>query len=69
MSARVYRNDLRCPHCGSNWMPKDGTSQGRRVYHRSDCGRQADGFARQTARKEPLAGALTGYCIPYPTLL
>ena len=21
---RVYRSDLRCPHCGSNGMPKAG---------------------------------------------
>ncbi len=23
---RVYRSDLRCPHCGSNGMPKAGFS-------------------------------------------
>ena len=37
---RVYRYDVRCPECGSNWMPKDGTSKGRQVYHCSDCGRR-----------------------------
>ena len=24
---RVYLHDVLCPECGSNWMPKDGTSQ------------------------------------------
>ena len=37
---RVYRHDVRCPECGSNWMPKDGTSKGRQVYHCGDCGRR-----------------------------
>ena len=36
----VYRHDVRCPECGSNRMSKDGTSQGRQVYHYSDCGRR-----------------------------
>ena len=38
---RVYRHDVRCPECGSNWMPKDGTAKGRQVYHCGDCGRRA----------------------------
>ena len=37
---RVYRHDVRCPECGSNRMPKDGTSKGRQVYHCGDCGRR-----------------------------
>ena len=36
----VYRHDVRCPECSSNWMPKDGTSKGRQVYHCGDCGRR-----------------------------
>ena len=33
---RSYRHDIRCRHCGSNWMPKDGhtraaNSQARRL--------------------------------------
>ena len=28
------------PECGSNRMPKDGTSKGRQVYHCGDCGRR-----------------------------
>ena len=35
---RVYRHDVRCPECGSNWMTKDSTSKGRQVYHCGDCG-------------------------------
>ena len=37
---RVYRHDVRCPECGSNWMPKDGASQGRQVDYCGDCGRR-----------------------------
>ena len=37
--SRVYRHDVRCPECGSNRMPKDGTSKGRQVYHCGNCGR------------------------------
>ena len=37
---RVYRHQVRCPECGSNRMPKDGHSKGRRVYHCGDCGRR-----------------------------
>ena len=35
--ARVYRHDLRCPHCGSNWTPKDGHSRGKQTYRCRDC--------------------------------
>ena len=28
---------MRCPHCGSNWMPKDGRSRGKRTYRCGDC--------------------------------
>ena len=35
--ARVYRYDLRCPHCGSNWTPKDGHSRGKQTYRCRDC--------------------------------
>ena len=41
---RVYRRDIRCPECGSecgsNRMPKDGTSKGRKVCHCGDGGRR-----------------------------
>ena len=30
--ARVYRHDVRCPDCGSNWMRKDGFSNGKQAY-------------------------------------
>ena len=36
---RVYSHNIRCPSCGSNWMPKAGTSQGRQVHRCGDCGR------------------------------
>ena len=28
---------MRCPHCGSNRMPKDGRSRGKRTYRCGDC--------------------------------
>ena len=31
MTQRVYRDDLRCPHCGSNRTPKDGHSRGKQT--------------------------------------
>ena len=37
---RVCLHDVPCPECGSNWMPKDGTSKDRQVYHCGDCGRR-----------------------------
>ena len=37
---RVYRHDVRCPECGSNWMPEGGASKGRQVYHCGACGRR-----------------------------
>ena len=38
--SRVYRHDVRCPHCGSNWMRKDGHSRGQQLYRCGDCGRR-----------------------------
>ena len=37
---RVYRHDVRCPDCGSNWMRKDGFSGGKQAYSCGDCGRR-----------------------------
>ena len=37
---RVYRHDIRCPRCGSNWMRKDGHSRGKQVYACGDCKRK-----------------------------
>ena len=41
---RIYRHDpvsstgqaMRCPHCGSNWIPKDGRSRGKQTYRCGD---------------------------------
>ena len=43
--ARTYHHDIRCPHCGSNWTPKDSHSRGKqtpypvrgRLYRCGDC--------------------------------
>ena len=40
MPQRAYRRDLRCPHCGSNGMPKYGTSRGKQTYRCGDCKRR-----------------------------
>ena len=44
---RSYRHDIRCRHCGSNWMPKDGHTRGRQVYKRGDCKRKYTADAAQ----------------------
>ena len=31
MFQRAYRHDLRCPHCGANWMPQYGASGGNKL--------------------------------------
>ena len=33
----AYRHDMRCPHCGSNRMPKDVRSRGKQTYRCGDC--------------------------------
>ena len=37
---RVYRHNVRCPDCGSNWMRLDGFSNGRPAYSCGDCRRR-----------------------------
>ena len=44
---RSYRHDIRCRHCGSNWMPKDGHTRGRQVYKCGDCNRKYTADAAQ----------------------
>ena len=34
---RTCRHDMRCPHCGSNRMPKDVRSRGRQTCRCGDC--------------------------------
>jgi len=34
---RSYRHDMKCPYCGSNWLPKDGRSRGKQTYRCGDC--------------------------------
>ena len=45
--ARVYRHDVRCRRCGSNWMPKDGHTRGRQVHKCGDCKRKYTAEAEQ----------------------
>ena len=42
---RAYRHDIRCHHCGSNWIPKDGHTYGRQVYKCGDCKRKYTAYA------------------------
>ena len=44
---RSYRRDVRCRHCGSNWMPKDGRARGQRLYKRGECKRKQVADAAQ----------------------
>ena len=34
---RSYRHNLRCPYCGSNWLPKAQRSKGKQTYRCGDC--------------------------------
>ena len=34
---RVYRDDMPCPRCGSNWLPKYGNSKGKQTYRCGQC--------------------------------
>ena len=61
---RACRHDIRCPHCGGQWMPKDGTiPQGRQTYRCRECNRRCQPDAAYhrpgPAFKEP---ALAMYC-------
>ncbi|WP_093396185.1 IS1/IS1595 family N-terminal zinc-binding domain-containing protein [Thermodesulforhabdus norvegica] len=29
---KVFREDMRCPHCGSNWCIKNGRANGKQTY-------------------------------------
>ncbi len=51
--ARVYRHDVRCPDCGSNWMRKDGFSGGKQRYCCGDCQRR---YLPAGAYRRPAAG-------------
>ena len=30
--SRVYRHDVRCSDCGSNWMRRDGCTNGKQAF-------------------------------------
>ena len=34
---RTYRDDMQCPRCGSNWLPKYGRSRGKQTYRCGQC--------------------------------
>ena len=35
---RIYRDDMQCPRCGSNWLPKYGHARGKQTYRCGQCG-------------------------------
>ena len=43
---RVYRHDVLCPKCGSNWVKKDGHSRGKQQYKCNQCGKKHQEGAR-----------------------
>ena len=34
---RAYRHDIRCSHCGSHWIVKDGRSRSKQTYRCREC--------------------------------
>ena len=44
---RVYRDDMQCPRCGSNWLPKYGHFRGKQTYR---CGQCLYHFTPETGR-------------------
>lgn len=61
--ARIYRHDVRCPDCGSNWVSKYGKSGSHQKYRCNDCHRyfvpdaQRRMFSEATRQQ-----AVTMYC-------
>ena len=51
--SRVYRHDVRCPDCGSNWMRRDGFTNGKQAYSCGDCRRR---YVPHGAYRRPSAG-------------
>ena len=49
---RACLHDVRRPHCGSNRMPKDGRSRGKRTYRCGDCKRRLSGWIMDAERSE-----------------
>ena len=50
--SRVYRHDVRCPDCASNWMRRDGFTNGKQAYSCGDCRRR---YVPQGAYRRPSA--------------
>ena len=61
--ARAYRHDIRCRHCGSDWMPKDGHTRGRQVYKCGDCKRKYTADAAQPRFPEQVKLQAVQMCI------
>ena len=36
---RIYRDNIKCPECGSNWCKKFGKNTGKQRYKCNECGR------------------------------
>ena len=60
---RSYRHDIRCRHCGSNWMPKDERIRGRQVYKCGNCNRKYTADAEQPHFPDPVKRQAVQMCV------
>ena len=61
--ARVYRHDIRCRRCGSNWMPKDGHTRQASVQMRrlqEEIYRQKIGNLNEHAKRQAVQMRVEG---------
>ena len=60
---RIYRDNVKCRHCGSNWMPKDGRTRGQQVYKCGECNRKQVADAAQPHFPEHVKRQAVQMCI------
>jgi len=46
---RIYRRNVKCPDCGSNWCKKNGHQNNKQRYKCNECGRV---FTPEALRKK-----------------
>jgi len=80
--SKVYRHDIRCIECGSNWVVKNGKQKGKQTYLCRDCNRRFTPEAQRVHHpKDKKQQAISMFCegmpitaiartlkIPYPTV-
>ncbi len=60
---RSYRHDVRCPHCGSNWIRKDGHTRGEQIYKCGECNRKHSAGAKRHHFSERVKEQAVEMCI------